>query len=179
MLNLHEFVVSSPIVTFSSKKYVFAVDISSTTSVAMLKLAPVYRIDRRSATFSSRACLEGSIAAMTLPVRVLIPVWARCSPCSAYFGLLSVIYHLYHSHVSTGIGIDGDIPGSTIFFKNVRKVAGLKKLLTDSKINEKKAFLQPVPIAHTRWAAHAPRKSTAILSGAIQSAYLLVLRPLL
>ena len=55
-----------------------------------------------------------------------------------------------------GIGIDGDKPGSVLFFKHVGKVAGLKKLIADSNVDKKKTFLQQVSIAHTRWATHGP-----------------------
>ena len=45
---------------------------SLTTSVAMLTLARVDRIDRRSVTFLSRDYLDRSIVAMTRPVSVLM-----------------------------------------------------------------------------------------------------------
>jgi glucosamine--fructose-6-phosphate aminotransferase (isomerizing) len=78
------------------------------------------------------------------------------SSTSPSFSHGSLVSSRIYSYVSTGIGIDGDTPGSVVFFKHVGKVAGLKKLITDSNINKKKTFLQQVSIAHTRWATHGP-----------------------
>jgi hypothetical protein len=62
--------VSSRIATFSSKRFVMPWHMSLTTSVAMLTLARVDRIDRRSVTSLPRDYLDRSIVAMTRPVRV-------------------------------------------------------------------------------------------------------------
>ena len=56
----------------------------------------------------------------------------------------------------TGIGIDGDKPGDVILFKQVGKVAGLRKKIADSTVDKTKTFVSQVSIAHTRWATHGP-----------------------
>ncbi|KAI0918676.1 glutamine--fructose-6-phosphate transaminase (isomerizing), variant 2 [Taiwanofungus camphoratus] len=62
----------------------------------------------------------------------------------------------YRGYDSAGIGIDGDKPGDMFFFKEVGKVAGLRKRIAESSINTNKTFLSQVSIAHTRWATHGP-----------------------
>jgi glucosamine--fructose-6-phosphate aminotransferase (isomerizing) len=43
-----------------------------------------------------------------------------------------------------------------VFFKEVGKVAGLRKKIASSDINVTKTFESQVSIAHTRWATHGP-----------------------
>ena len=43
-----------------------------------------------------------------------------------------------------------------MFFKEVGKVAGLRKKIAESNIDTTKTFLSQVSIAHTRWATHGP-----------------------
>lgn len=43
-----------------------------------------------------------------------------------------------------------------LFFKEVGKVAGLRKRIAESNIDTSKTFLSQVSIAHTRWATHGP-----------------------
>lgn len=62
----------------------------------------------------------------------------------------------YRGYDSAGIGIDGDEPGEMFFFKEVGKVAGLRKKIAESSIDTSKTFLSQVSIAHTRWATHGP-----------------------
>lgn len=62
----------------------------------------------------------------------------------------------YRGYDSAGIGIDGDKPGEMFFFKEVGKVAGLRKRIAESNIDTTKTFLSQVSIAHTRWATHGP-----------------------
>ncbi|KAI0356014.1 L-glutamine D-fructose 6-phosphate amidotransferase [Trametes cingulata] len=62
----------------------------------------------------------------------------------------------YRGYDSAGIGIDGDKPGEMFFFKEVGKVAGLRKKIAESNIDTSKTFLSQVSIAHTRWATHGP-----------------------
>ncbi|KAF8652384.1 hypothetical protein AX16_004412 [Volvariella volvacea WC 439] len=62
----------------------------------------------------------------------------------------------YRGYDSAGIGIDGDKPGEVVFFKEVGKVAGLRKQIAASPINVDKTFISQVSIAHTRWATHGP-----------------------
>ncbi|CDO68668.1 hypothetical protein BN946_scf184790.g17 [Trametes cinnabarina] len=62
----------------------------------------------------------------------------------------------YRGYDSAGIGIDGDKPGEMIFFKEVGKVAGLRKKIAESNVDTSKTFLSQVSIAHTRWATHGP-----------------------
>lgn len=42
------------------------------------------------------------------------------------------------------------------FFKEVGKVAGLRKRIAESSIDTAKTFVSQVSIAHTRWATHGP-----------------------
>ena len=62
----------------------------------------------------------------------------------------------YRGYDSAGIGIDGDKPGEMFFFKEVGKVAGLRKKIAESNMDTSKTFLSQVSIAHTRWATHGP-----------------------
>ncbi|EPS95645.1 hypothetical protein FOMPIDRAFT_1025697 [Fomitopsis schrenkii] len=62
----------------------------------------------------------------------------------------------YRGYDSAGIGIDGDKSGEMFFFKEVGKVAGLRKKIAESNMNTSKTFLSQVSIAHTRWATHGP-----------------------
>ena len=41
-----------------------------------------------------------------------------------------------------------------IFFKEVGKVAGLRKKIAESNVDTSKTFVSQVSIAHTRWATH-------------------------
>ena len=62
----------------------------------------------------------------------------------------------YRGYDSAGVGIDGDKPGETYFFKEVGKVAGLRKKIAESNISFEKTTVAQVSIAHTRWATHGP-----------------------
>ncbi|RPD75624.1 L-glutamine D-fructose 6-phosphate amidotransferase [Lentinus tigrinus ALCF2SS1-7] len=62
----------------------------------------------------------------------------------------------YRGYDSAGIGIDGDKPGEMFFFKEVGKVAGLRKRIAESNVDTTKTFVSQVSIAHTRWATHGP-----------------------
>lgn len=62
----------------------------------------------------------------------------------------------YRGYDSAGIGIDGDTKGETLFFKEVGKVAGLRKRIAESTVDTSKTFVSQVSIAHTRWATHGP-----------------------
>jgi len=60
----------------------------------------------------------------------------------------------YRGYDSAGLGIDGDKPGEVVYFKEVGKVAGLRKKIAGSTIDVEKVFVSQVSIAHTRWATH-------------------------
>ena len=62
----------------------------------------------------------------------------------------------YRGYDSAGIGIDGDKTGEMFFFKEVGKVAGLRKRIAESSVDTAKTFVSQVSIAHTRWATHGP-----------------------
>ena len=62
----------------------------------------------------------------------------------------------YRGYDSAGIGIDGDGDESVYFFKEVGKVAGLRKKIAESKVDMSRVFSAQVSIAHTRWATHGP-----------------------
>ncbi|TDL25118.1 L-glutamine D-fructose 6-phosphate amidotransferase [Rickenella mellea] len=62
----------------------------------------------------------------------------------------------YRGYDSAGIGIDGDKPGEIILFKEVGKVASLRKKIASSDVDTSKTFVSQCSIAHTRWATHGP-----------------------
>ena len=62
----------------------------------------------------------------------------------------------YRGYDSAGICVDGDKPGSVVFFKEVGKVAGLRKQIAGSSLDVEKTCISQVSIAHTRWATHGP-----------------------
>ncbi|KAG6335122.1 hypothetical protein ID866_3962 [Astraeus odoratus] len=62
----------------------------------------------------------------------------------------------YRGYDSAGLGIDGDRPGEIVYFKEVGKVAGLRKRIAESNIDTSKTFVSQVSVAHTRWATHGP-----------------------
>jgi len=62
----------------------------------------------------------------------------------------------YRGYDSAGLCVDGDKPGTVVFFKEVGKVAGLRKKIATSALNVDKPFISQVSIAHTRWATHGP-----------------------
>ncbi|KAF8887545.1 L-glutamine D-fructose 6-phosphate amidotransferase [Infundibulicybe gibba] len=62
----------------------------------------------------------------------------------------------YRGYDSAGLGVDGDKTGEVLFFKEVGKVAGLRKKIAGSAVDVEKTFISQVSIAHTRWATHGP-----------------------
>lgn len=62
----------------------------------------------------------------------------------------------YRGYDSAGLAIDGDKKKEVLAFKEVGKVAKLKKLVDESDIDLEKIFDSHAGIAHTRWATHGP-----------------------
>ena len=62
----------------------------------------------------------------------------------------------YRGYDSAGLCVDGEKAGQVTYFKEVGKVAGLRKKIAASNVNFKKTFISQVSIAHTRWATHGP-----------------------
>ncbi|KAF2454809.1 glucosamine-fructose-6-phosphate aminotransferase [Lineolata rhizophorae] len=60
----------------------------------------------------------------------------------------------YRGYDSAGLAIDGDKKNEVIAFKEVGKVAKLKELIDESKVDLTKIFDSHAGIAHTRWATH-------------------------
>ncbi|KAF2810109.1 glutamine:fructose-6-phosphate amidotransferase [Mytilinidion resinicola] len=60
----------------------------------------------------------------------------------------------YRGYDSAGLAIDGDKKNEVFAFKEVGKVAALRKLCEDSKPDLTKVFDSHAGIAHTRWATH-------------------------
>jgi glucosamine--fructose-6-phosphate aminotransferase (isomerizing) len=62
----------------------------------------------------------------------------------------------YRGYDSAGLAIDGDKKKEVLAFKEVGKVAKLKKLIDESDVDLEKVFDSHAGIAHTRWATHGP-----------------------
>ncbi|KAI8852695.1 hypothetical protein BC829DRAFT_440553 [Chytridium lagenaria] len=61
----------------------------------------------------------------------------------------------YRGYDSAGIAVDGDKEGEALIYKQVGKVAALKKRIAEDKaLDLQKVFLSQVSMAHTRWATH-------------------------
>lgn len=60
----------------------------------------------------------------------------------------------YRGYDSAGLAIDGDKKNEVLAFKEVGKVAKLKELIAESKVDTTKVFDSHAGIAHTRWATH-------------------------
>ncbi|KAH8736818.1 hypothetical protein BGZ61DRAFT_437092 [Ilyonectria robusta] len=62
----------------------------------------------------------------------------------------------YRGYDSAGLAVDGDKKKQVFAFKEVGKVAKLKKLIDESDVDLDKVFDSHAGIAHTRWATHGP-----------------------
>ncbi|KAL9476767.1 hypothetical protein ACSS6W_006608 [Trichoderma asperelloides] len=62
----------------------------------------------------------------------------------------------YRGYDSAGLAIDGDKKKEVLAFKEVGKVAKLRKLIDESSLDLTKVFDSHAGIAHTRWATHGP-----------------------
>ncbi|RXW21217.1 hypothetical protein EST38_g4631 [Candolleomyces aberdarensis] len=62
----------------------------------------------------------------------------------------------YRGYDSAGLVVDGDKSGEVYYFKEVGKVAGLRKKIDGSSVDVEKTLMEQVSIAHTRWATHGP-----------------------
>ncbi|KAK4451435.1 hypothetical protein QBC34DRAFT_400961 [Podospora aff. communis PSN243] len=62
----------------------------------------------------------------------------------------------YRGYDSAGLAVDGDKKNEVFAFKEVGKVAKLKELIDENKLNLDKVFDSHCGIAHTRWATHGP-----------------------
>ncbi|KAK4240318.1 hypothetical protein C8A03DRAFT_31544 [Achaetomium macrosporum] len=62
----------------------------------------------------------------------------------------------YRGYDSAGLAVDGDKKKEVFAFKEVGKVAKLKALVDESKLDLTKVFDSHCGIAHTRWATHGP-----------------------
>ncbi|EGF79594.1 hypothetical protein BATDEDRAFT_17096 [Batrachochytrium dendrobatidis JAM81] len=61
----------------------------------------------------------------------------------------------YRGYDSAGIAIDGDTEGNVLLFKQVGKVAALRKKIEEQKdLDTDKIFVAHAGMAHTRWATH-------------------------
>lgn len=60
----------------------------------------------------------------------------------------------YRGYDSAGMALDGDAVDEVILFKQVGKVAELKKLIDQAQPDMHKEFMSSVSISHTRWATH-------------------------
>ncbi|KAG6856944.1 glutamine--fructose-6-phosphate transaminase (isomerizing) [Tephrocybe sp. NHM501043] len=62
----------------------------------------------------------------------------------------------YRGYDSAGLCVDADKSGEVVYFKEVGKVAGLRKKIASSNLDVQKTSISQVSIAHTRWATHGP-----------------------
>ncbi|KAI9266492.1 putative GFA1-glucosamine--fructose-6-phosphate transaminase [Phascolomyces articulosus] len=60
----------------------------------------------------------------------------------------------YRGYDSAGLAVDGESSDETYIFKQVGKVAALKKLVNEQQVDFEKAFISHCGMAHTRWATH-------------------------
>ncbi|KAL9933415.1 hypothetical protein V8E36_007591 [Tilletia maclaganii] len=60
----------------------------------------------------------------------------------------------YRGYDSAGIAVDGDTEKDTLIFKQVGKVAALRKHIAESPVDFSKTFISQCSMAHTRWATH-------------------------
>ncbi|KAF7732268.1 glutamine--fructose-6-phosphate transaminase (isomerizing) [Apophysomyces ossiformis] len=60
----------------------------------------------------------------------------------------------YRGYDSAGLAADGDNEGETYIFKQVGKVAALKKLVDEQTVDFERGFVSHCGMAHTRWATH-------------------------
>lgn len=62
----------------------------------------------------------------------------------------------YRGYDSAGLAVDGEKKKEVFAFKEVGKVAKLKELVDETKLDLDKTFDSHCGIAHTRWATHGP-----------------------
>ncbi|KAK0554468.1 glutamine--fructose-6-phosphate transaminase (isomerizing) [Tilletia horrida] len=60
----------------------------------------------------------------------------------------------YRGYDSAGIAVDGDTEKETLIFKQVGKVAALRKHIAEAPVDFTKTFVSQSSMAHTRWATH-------------------------
>ena len=58
----------------------------------------------------------------------------------------------YRGYDSAGLAIDGDLEHEALIFREVGKVASLKKKINNSTLDLTKTFYAHTSMAHTRWA---------------------------
>ncbi|CAG8525781.1 9510_t:CDS:2, partial [Racocetra fulgida] len=66
----------------------------------------------------------------------------------------------YRGYDSAGLAVDGDSETEVILFKQVGKVAALKKLVSEQNVDFEKEFVNHCSMAHTRWATHGQPSTT-------------------
>ncbi|EPQ26823.1 uncharacterized protein PFL1_05458 [Pseudozyma flocculosa PF-1] len=60
----------------------------------------------------------------------------------------------YRGYDSAGLAVDGDNESDTLIFKQVGKVAALRKHIDEAPVDFNKTFISQMGMAHTRWATH-------------------------
>lgn len=67
----------------------------------------------------------------------------------------------YRGYDSAGLAIDGDKPDAEpAIFKQVGKVAALRKVVEEAKLNTEFNYVAQTSMAHTRWATHGQPGNT-------------------
>ncbi|KAG9286745.1 hypothetical protein G9A89_012295 [Geosiphon pyriformis] len=66
----------------------------------------------------------------------------------------------YRGYDSAGIAVDGETATEVYIYKEVGKVAALKKLISEQKVDMTAEFVSHCGMAHTRWATHGEPSPT-------------------
>ena len=85
-------------------------------------------------------------------IKVLIDGNPRLCPAGADVSGLQRLE--YRGYDSAGMAVDGDSENEIYLFKQVGKVAALKKLIAEQHVDMNRKFMAHAGISHTRWATH-------------------------
>ncbi|CAG8757603.1 12674_t:CDS:2, partial [Cetraspora pellucida] len=66
----------------------------------------------------------------------------------------------YRGYDSAGLAVDGDANCEVFIYKQVGKVAALKKLVSEQEVDFERQFVSHCGMAHTRWATHGQPSKT-------------------
>ncbi len=95
-------------------------------------------------------------------LRNVLTIASPCPPLSASQDRRQIVETLvnglarleYRGYDSAGIAIDGDEEQDVLIFKQVGKVAALRKHIAEAPVELNERFASHIGMAHTRWATH-------------------------